>query len=98
MRGVCRGLWSRSGVIVKLTLPPLGRKTRDDLFCEYAQYTGRRWVKHAAVDSALGADSIVQCVPAVSTTHRARACLHQISWRDGRPGSRSTALNSVSSP
>ena len=50
------------------------------------------------MDSALGAENIVQWSPAVSTMDRARACLRQIDWRDGRPGSRSTGVNSVSSP
>jgi hypothetical protein len=62
------------------------------------QHTGRRCVRHPAVDSALGADSIVEWVPAVSTMDRARACLRQIDSRDGRLGSRPTGLNSVSSP
>jgi hypothetical protein len=62
------------------------------------QQTGRHRVKHAAADSAFAADSIVECVPAVSTIDRARACLLQIVRRDGRPGSRPTGLNNVSFP
>ena len=55
-------------------------------------------VNDAAQNSALGAENIVQWVPATSTMDRERACLPQIAWGDGRPGSRSTGVNSVSSP
>jgi len=62
------------------------------------EQTGRHRVKHAAADSAFGADSIVECVPAVSMIDRALACFLQIAWSDGRPGSRAAGLNSVSFP
>ena len=62
------------------------------------QHTGRQRVKDRAADSALGAESIVEWPPAVSIMDRTRACLRQIAWSDGRPGSRPTGVNSVSSP
>ena len=58
----------------------------------------RQCVKAAAADSALGAENIVQWLPAVSTMDRAPACSRQIAWIDGKPGTRSRGVKSVSSP
>ena len=43
-----------------------------------SEHARRQRVKDAAVDSALGAENIVEWAPAVSTMDRARACLRQI--------------------
>ena len=93
----------RSGRCEELRVPRITRVRKPLARARWFDQThyrsvGRHRVKHAAIDSALGADSIVEWVPAVSTMDRARACLRQIAWRGGKPGSRPTGLNSVSSP